>query len=75
MTKKLTPEEQETWETLSTPPPAPPKLDPIIIPMIRRVMPQSIASELVGVQPMSESLGEAFKLKVRYEDGREQEDN
>lgn len=38
----------------------------ILIPMIRRVIPGTIASELVGVQPMSGPVGLVYTLRYRY---------
>lgn len=38
----------------------------ILIPMIRRIIPGSIASELVGVQPMSGPVGLVYTLRYRY---------
>lgn len=39
----------------------------ILIPMIGRVFPELIASEIVGVQPMSGPVGQAFTLRYTYE--------
>jgi hypothetical protein len=41
----------------------------IMIPMIRRVIPGSIATELVGVQPMSGPVGLVYTLRYRYAEG------
>lgn len=38
----------------------------ILIPMIRRIIPGTIASELVGVQPMSGPVGLVYTLRYRY---------
>jgi len=38
----------------------------IMIPMIRRVIPGTIATELVGVQPMSGPVGLVYTLRYRY---------
>lgn len=38
----------------------------IIIPMIRRIIPGTIASELVGVQPMSGPVGLAYSLRFMF---------
>lgn len=38
----------------------------ILIPMIRRIIPGTIATELVGVQPMSGPVGLAYTLRYRY---------
>ena len=39
----------------------------VVLPIIRRVMPQTIAQEIVGVQPMSAPVGQVFTLKTRYD--------
>jgi hypothetical protein len=41
----------------------------IIIPMIRRIIPGTIASELVGVQPMSGPVGLAYSLRFLFSQG------
>jgi len=38
----------------------------ILIPMIRRVIPGTIANELVGVQPMTGPVGLVYSLRFRY---------
>ena len=38
----------------------------ILIPMIRRIMPGTIATELVGVQPMSAPVGLIYSLRYKY---------
>ena len=38
----------------------------ILIPMIRRIIPGTIATELVGVQPMTGPVGLAYTLRYRY---------
>jgi hypothetical protein len=40
----------------------------ILIPMIRRIIPGTIATELVGVQPMTGPVGLAYTLRYRYAD-------
>lgn len=45
----------------------------ILIPMIRRVIPGTIATELVGVQPMSGPVGLVYSLRYRY--GEDSVDN
>lgn len=40
----------------------------IIIPMIRRIIPNTIASELVGVQPMSGPVGLVYSLRFLFAD-------
>ena len=41
----------------------------ILIPMIRRIIPGTIATELVGVQPMSGPVGLVYTLRYRYAEG------
>jgi len=38
----------------------------ILIPMIRRIIPGTIATELVGVQPMTGPVGLVYTLRYRY---------
>ena len=38
----------------------------ILIPMIRRIMPGTIATELVGVQPMTGPVGLVYSLRYKY---------
>jgi len=38
----------------------------VLLPIIRRVMPSMIASELCGVQPMTGPTGSIFSIKPRY---------
>lgn len=38
----------------------------ILIPMIRRIIPGTIATELVGVQPMSAPVGLVYTMRYRY---------
>lgn len=40
--------------------------DPVLIKMIRRSMPQLVAFDLVGVQPMSAPTGSIFAMRSRY---------
>lgn len=40
----------------------------IIMPLIRRVLPKQIASEIVGVQPMSGPVGLVYSLRFRHRD-------
>ena len=40
----------------------------ILIPMIRRIIPGTIATELVGVQPMQGPVGLVYTLRYRYEE-------
>jgi len=45
--------------------------DPIIISLVRRAMPQMMAFDLCGVQPMSAPTGLIFALRARYGDGQD----
>jgi hypothetical protein len=40
----------------------------ILIPMIRRIIPNTIATEIVGVQPMKGPVGLVYSMKYTYED-------
>ena len=40
----------------------------IVIPMIRRIIPGTIAQELVGVQPMSGPVGLVYSMRFKYAD-------
>lgn len=40
----------------------------VLIPMIRRIIPGTIASELVGVQPMSGPVGLVYSMRYKYND-------
>lgn len=69
--RKLREEALKTWEALNSKPK--PKPESIIIPLIRNVMPNVIAQDLVGVQPMM--IGDAtpgiepvHNFNVRYSD-------
>ena len=48
--------------------------DPIIISLVRRAMPQMMAFDLCGVQPMSAPTGLIFALRARYQDGNTNDD-
>jgi hypothetical protein len=39
---------------------------PILLPMIRKIMPNLIAMDLIGVQPMDKPVGEVFTLHYPY---------
>ena len=75
--KVLRREALKTWEALCKPRPAPPTDFPsVIIPMVRRIMPSTIAHELVGVQPMAvphgmfgDSASGIEPVTVRYSHG------
>lgn len=43
------------------------RLPNVIMPMIRRVFPELIANEIVGIQPMNAPVGMAFALRYKYE--------
>ncbi len=43
--------------------------DPVLISLVRRAMPNLIAYDVAGVQPMSGPTGLAFAMKARYADG------
>lgn len=40
--------------------------DPVMVGVIRRMLPSMIASSIVGVQPMTAPSGNIFDFKVRY---------
>jgi len=67
--KELRKEALKTWAKLTyVPAPEAEWGGPsVIIPMIRNVMPDLIAQDIVGVQPMAGLAAENFKMKVRYE--------
>ena len=41
----------------------------ILIPMIRRIIPGTIATEIVGVQPMQGPVGQVYTMRYRYGEG------
>ena len=41
----------------------------VMIPLIRKAIPNMIAKEIVGVQPMTQATGSVFKMKTTYSDG------
>jgi hypothetical protein len=49
------------------------KFDPVLISLVRRAMPQMIAYDVCGVQPMTQPTGLIFAMKSRYgaQDGTE----
>ena len=49
------------------------KFDPVLISLVRRAMPQMIAYDVCGVQPMTQPTGLIFAMKSRYaaQDGAE----
>jgi hypothetical protein len=42
------------------------KFDPVLISLVRRAMPQLIAYDVAGVQPMTQPTGLIFAMKSRY---------
>ncbi len=58
-------ENQEDWinEVTYTNDPGIERFEPILIPLARRTFPETVAHELVGVQPMSGPVGLAFALR------------
>ena len=46
--------------------------DPVLISLVRRAMPNLIAYDIAGVQPMSGPTGLIFAMKSRYNDGAEE---
>lgn len=38
----------------------------ILIPLIRKMMPQILANDIVGVQPMTGNTGQVFKMNVEF---------
>lgn len=40
----------------------------VLLPIIRRVMPQLIATDILGVQPMQAPTGQVFALRYKYGD-------
>lgn len=42
------------------------RFDKVVMPLVRRVEPATVAMELVGVQPMNQSIGIVNSLRVRY---------
>ena len=42
------------------------KFDPVLISLVRRAMPQLIAYDVCGVQPMTQPTGLIFAMKSRY---------
>jgi len=43
------------------------KFDPVLISLVRRAMPQMIAYDICGVQPMTQPTGLIFAMKSRYD--------
>jgi len=42
------------------------EFDPVLIALVRRSMPNIIAHDIIGVQPMTGPTGQIFALKSRY---------
>lgn len=57
---------KETADAGTTPAGAIGNFQKIVIPMIRRIIPGTIASELVGVQPMSGPVGLVYSMRYVY---------
>lgn len=45
---------------------AAPDFDPIIIPLIRRVMPSIIAQDIIGVSPMTGPVSDIFTMRIAH---------
>ena len=45
-------------------------LSKVILPIVRRVMPSIIATDIIGVQPMTGPTGQIFTLRNRYGKGK-----
>ncbi len=41
-------------------------MDPVILPIIRRVIPTIIANEILGIQPMTGPAGDIFTMRGNY---------
>lgn len=52
-----------------------PEFDPVIIPIIRRVMPNIIAQDIIGVSPMTGPISDIFTLRVKYKESLEDDKN
>ena len=48
-----------------------PAFDPILIALVRRAMPNLIAYDICGVQPMSGPTGLIFAMRSRYDSGKQ----
>ena len=70
--KPMTEEEEaeEIVRRLSAPP-KPIWDNSVSIPMIRRIIPNTIATDIIGVQPMTGPVGEIFTMRVRYSDSKD----
>lgn len=44
----------------------------IVIPLIGKITPSTIASQIIGVQPMSNPSGLIYSMKGTYEKGQDQ---
>lgn len=44
----------------------------VMLPMIRRIIPGTIAQDIVGVQPLSEPQGLVYSLRFKYEEEKEE---
>jgi Major capsid protein Gp23 len=52
-----------------------PQIGGLIIPLIRKVMPGIIASQIVGVQPMQGSVGQIHTMKIKPNQNNAQNNN
>ncbi len=59
-------DEEKVFHKLKTAPPPRWPYEGISIPMLRRIMPGLIASEIIGVQPMTETTGKLYTMKSNY---------
>lgn len=66
MTDKKKTDEEVVWDKLKTP--YTPTYEDGILSVIRRVMPQMIANQIVGVQPMTGYVGAVFKIRYPVKD-------
>jgi hypothetical protein len=61
-------EADEIVRRLATHPTPPDDFRRIVMPMIRKVLPTLIANEIIGVQPMTGSVGEIHTLPIKKND-------
>jgi hypothetical protein len=57
------------------PPLTSPAWDPILISLVRRAMPNLIAYDICGVQPMTGPTGLIFAMRSRYDSGKQKRKN
>jgi hypothetical protein len=58
-------EADEIVRRLKTKPVSPSDFQRIVMPIIRKIIPGTIANEIMGVQPMSESLAKIYSVKIK----------